>query len=75
MTLLATTCLIVTYCWAKSSVYLGPVATFSYYTILTLPFTLWFDVFVVDEPVQITILYLLGAVILLIAFTCITVMD
>lgn len=63
------------YCWAKAAVNLGPVACVSFYTILTFPITIWFDVVVVDEPVVISTVYIIGCSLILLAFTVITILD
>ena len=75
MTMFATSGFVIEYCWAKAAVNLGPVACVSFYTIITFPITIWFDVVVVDEPVVISTVYIIGCSLVLLAFTVITILD
>ena len=75
MIMFATLGFVIEYCWAKAAVNLGPVACVSFYTIITFPITIWFDVVVVDEPVVISTVYIIGCSFVLLAFTVITILD
>jgi|688.fasta_scaffold527179_1 drug/metabolite transporter (DMT)-like permease len=63
------------YFWTKCSVLLGPIAAYSYFSILTFPSLIFFDVEVVDEKLKMTRQYELGAGIIIVCFVVITVND
>jgi hypothetical protein len=63
------------YYWAKCSVNLGPIAAYSFYSILTFPTIIAFDVFFVDEKLEISWNYFMGAVLIIVAFCFITLLD
>lgn len=66
---------IIVYCWAKSTIYLGPGISFSFYTLITFPFVIWFDIVVVQEPVEITKVYFVGCSMILFVFIIITWLE
>ena len=63
------------YYWNKCSVNLGPIAAYSFYSILTFPSVIAFDVFFVKEKLDISWNYFMGAVLILVVFCFITLMD
>jgi hypothetical protein len=75
MTMYAVCSFIVGYCWARASIRLGPALAFSMYTLLTFPIIIWQDLSNDSEPVEVSEMYLLGAVLIVIAFIAITVLD
>ena len=75
MSMYAVGACIIVYCWAKSTIYLGPVISFSLYTLMTFPFVIWFDIVVVNEPVEISTVYFIGCSLILFVFFIITWLE
>ena len=75
MTMYAVSGFMMVYCWAKSTVFLGPGITCSFYAMMTFPFVIWFDIVVVDEPIRITAVYYGGSALILVVFIVITFLD
>ncbi len=75
MTMYAISGFMIVFCWAKSTIFLGPGITCSFYAIMTFPIVIWFDIVVVDEPVEITVVYYVGSGLILFVFVIITWLD
>jgi hypothetical protein len=75
MTMYAVCSFIIVFCWAKASISLGPVLAYSAYTLLTFPIIIWQDIASVNDPVVVSGVYIFGAVLIVIAFVAITVLD
>lgn len=59
--------------WAVATVNLGPIGAITIYTLCTFPLSVWYDVFVVKEPVKISNWYIVSICILVLAFVAVTV--
>ncbi len=75
MTMYAVCSFIIVFCWAKASICLGPVLAYSLYTLLSFPIIIWQDIANEGDPVVVSGTYIFGAVLIVLAFVAITVLE